>query len=72
MKDSATPARHLLKTGERVLGHTIAAVLGIVLMLIGLGMGVTMVMLPVGVPLGLAGLLLLLWSLQFPAAREPK
>ena len=32
-------------------------------MMTGLGMGVTMVMLPLGIPLGLAGLGLLLWGL---------
>jgi hypothetical protein len=46
-------------TRRRVLGvleHTLAIVMGIVLMVLGLGLSVTMIMLPVGLVVGLAGL----------------
>ncbi len=62
--------RHLLQTGERFLGHTIAVVAGFVLMIVGLAMGVTMVLLPIGLPLGLGGLVLFLWGLCFAAPPE--
>ena len=65
MKDTNASGRHLLETGERVLGHTIAVVVGLVFMIAGMGMGVTMVLLPIGVPLGIAGLLLFLWGFYF-------
>ena len=71
MKDTHASNRHLLETGERFLGHTIAVVAGLALMIVGLGMGVTMVLLPIGLPLGLAGLLLLMWGLWFAAPRKP-
>ena len=37
--------------------------LGFVLMVIGLGLGVTMIMLPVGLVIGLVGLLAFVWGL---------
>ena len=40
---------------ENVLGHAAALAIGFVMMVIGLGLGVTMIMLPVGVVIGLAG-----------------
>jgi hypothetical protein len=69
MKDAHVSSRHLLETGERVLGHTLAIVLGLLLMIIGLGLGVTIVALPIGLPLGLAGLLLCAWGLYFKTGR---
>lgn len=44
-----------LNTIEAVLGHITAVIIGFVMMVVGLGLGVTMIMLPVGVVLGLAG-----------------
>ena len=40
---------------EGVLGHVAAVVVGFVMMMVGLGLGVTMIMLPVGIVVGLAG-----------------
>jgi hypothetical protein len=60
---------HLLETGERVLGHTIAIVLGLILMVLGLGLGVTMVLLPIGLPIGLCGVLLLVAGMRWQASR---
>jgi hypothetical protein len=65
MKNANDSNRQMLKTGERVIGHTIAVVLGVLLMIAGLGMGVTMVLLPIGLPLGLAGLVLCMWGLYW-------
>jgi hypothetical protein len=48
-------------TRRRIIGileHTVAIVLGFILMVIGLGLGVTMIMLPVGLFVGLLGLAL--------------
>jgi hypothetical protein len=69
MKTEHASGRHLLQTGERLLGHTIAVVVGLVLMIFGLAMGVTMVALPIGIPVGLGGLLLFIWGLCFAAPR---
>ena len=69
MNSAHESSRHLLKAGERFLGHTIAVVAGLVLMVVGLGLGVTIVLLPIGLPLGLAGLLLVLWGAYFGAPR---
>ena len=62
--------RRLLEAGERFLGHTIAVVAGLVLMIVGLGLGVTMVLLPIGLPVGLGGLLLVVWGLYFGPPRR--
>jgi hypothetical protein len=55
---------------KRVLGdvgiffeHAAVVLLGVVLMVVGLGLGVTMIMLPVGVPVGLIGVLLVIGGL---------
>ena len=48
-------------TRRRVIGfveHTLAILAGFVLMVVGLGLSVTMVLLPVGLVVGLAGLAL--------------
>ncbi len=43
---------------ENVLGHAAAIAIGFCMMVVGLGLGVTMIMLPVGVVIGLAGVAL--------------
>lgn len=48
-------------TRRRLIGvfeHVLAIVAGFVLMVVGLGLGVTMIMLPVGLVVGLIGLAL--------------
>jgi hypothetical protein len=39
----------------RFLEHAAAVVVGLILMIVGLGLGVTMIMLPVGIVVGLLG-----------------
>jgi hypothetical protein len=70
MKAIHVSGRQLLKSGERFVGHSLAVIVGIVLMFVGIGMGVTIVLLPVGIPLGLFGLLLMLWGLFSTAPRS--
>ena len=63
----ATPAggrgRGFVETVGRLLGHVAAVLVGFVLMVIGLALGVTMIMLPVGLAVGLLGLLAFVWGL---------
>ena len=40
---------------ENVFGHLAAIVVGAIMMIVGLGLGVTIVMLPVGLVVGLSG-----------------
>ena len=47
--------RPWIRTVEGVLGHIAAVILGFVMMVVGLGLGVTMIMLPVGIVIGLVG-----------------
>ena len=56
-------ARGIADKAGRFIGHVAAVVVGFVLMVIGLGLGVTMVMLPVGLVIGLVGVLLFTWGL---------
>ncbi len=56
-------ARHVLWLSEVILGHVAAAILGFILMVVGLGLGVTMIMLPVGLVLGLLGVGIFTWGL---------
>ena len=55
--------RHVLSGVGRVFEHAAAIVLGFVLMVVGLGLGVTMIMLPVGVVIGLLGVALFVGGL---------
>ena len=48
-------AHALLHKAESLLGHIAAVIIGFVMMVVGLGLGVTMIMLPVGLVVGLAG-----------------
>ena len=55
-----------LITRRRLIGaleHVLAVVVGFVLMVIGLGLGVTMIMLPVGLTIGLLGFALVVGGL---------
>ena len=47
--------RPWVRAVEGVLGHIAAVIIGFVLMVVGLGLGVTMIMLPVGIVVGLIG-----------------
>ena len=47
--------RPWIRATESVFGHIAAIILGFVMMVVGLGLGVTMIMLPVGIVIGLLG-----------------
>jgi hypothetical protein len=53
-----TTPRHLWSSIAGFFEHAAAVVLGFVLMIVGLALGVTMIMLPVGVVIGLIGVAL--------------
>jgi hypothetical protein len=73
MKDIHASDHHLMKSGGRFLGHTVAVLVGFVLVIVGLGLGVTMVALPIGLPMGLAGILLCMWGFYFGGpSKQPK
>jgi uncharacterized membrane protein YccF (DUF307 family) len=66
-----TETQEAAKGGGRLAIHTLAIVLGLILSVTGLAMGVSIALLPIGIPLGLVGLALLLWGL-FGAGEEMK
>ena len=47
--------RPWVRATESVVGHIAAMIVGFVMMVVGLGLGVTMIMLPVGIVIGLLG-----------------
>jgi hypothetical protein len=63
--------QHLAETGSKIAIHTLAVIAGLVLVVTGLGLGVTMVGLPLGIPIGLAGVLVFLWGLFGTIAQKP-
>lgn len=63
MSSVPAPLHHAWDIGVRVLEHAATVLLGFVLIVVGLALGVTMIMLPVGVPLGLIGVLLVIGGL---------
>jgi hypothetical protein len=62
--------RHLIQSGERFVGHVAAIVVGLVLMIIGIGMGVTIVLVPLAIPVGIAGLVLFMGGMTTHARRR--
>ena len=61
--------RRWVRATENVILHIAAIVAGFVMMIVGLALGVTMIMLPVGLVVGLAGVALFItgwlsWSTQ--------
>ena len=55
----------------RFFEHAAAVVIGLIMMIVGLGLGVTMIMLPVGIPLGLLGVAMVVAGL-FARFDEPR
>ena len=49
--------------GKQFGKHVLAIIAGFIMTIGGLGMGVTMVLLPLGIPVGLVGVVLLIWGL---------
>ena len=47
--------RPWIRTTESLLGHAAAVTVGFIMMVVGLGLGVTLIMLPVGIVIGLIG-----------------
>lgn len=56
--------RDVVRASEYAALHVAAVVGGLVLMLVGIGMGVTVALIPVAVPLGLVGLVIFVWGLS--------
>jgi hypothetical protein len=56
-------SKELTKGAGRFLGHGIAILVGLALMFTGVAMGVSLVLLPLGIPLGLVGFFAFLWGL---------
>jgi hypothetical protein len=60
----------LTETGTTIALHTVALLAGVILVILGLGLGVTIWGLLLGIPIGLAGVVLCLWGLCGRAATE--
>jgi hypothetical protein len=67
--DAAMKNENEVYRSESIIFHFLMAIAGFVMMMVGVGLSVTMVLLPVGIPLGLAGLSVLMWGLT-PAWRK--
>ena len=62
----------LTETGSNIALHTLALLAGMILVILGLGLGATIWGLLLGIPIGLAGVLLCLWGLVGRAATESR
>jgi hypothetical protein len=60
---TSTAARSILGHLATFVEHAAFVIIGFVLMIIGLGLGVTMIMLPVGVVVGLVGVAMVVGGL---------
>jgi hypothetical protein len=61
----------LAETGGKVATHILAVIAGVILVVIGLFLSVPMIGLPLGIPIGLAGVLVCLWGLFGTTAKKP-
>ena len=59
----ASTTFRMLLGGVTFLEHAITVIIGFAMIILGLGLGVTMLMLPVGVVVGLVGVLLVVGGL---------
>jgi hypothetical protein len=70
--------QEVAKGAGRFILHALSIVLGLILSVVGLAMGVSIALLPIGIPVGLVGLALLMWGLfggqiqQYPHYRSPQ
>lgn len=55
--------RELARGTGNALNHALAIAAGLALMIAGAGMGVSVVLLPLGIPVGLAGMLFFAWGI---------
>jgi hypothetical protein len=69
MQANDSTGRTLAKAAGRFVGHVAALIVGVILMIVGVALGVTMVLLPFGIPIGFVGLAFFLWGL-FGRGRE--
>jgi hypothetical protein len=53
----------LAETGGKLAIHMLAVITGVILILIGLFLSIPMMGLPLGIPIGLAGVVVFLWGL---------
>jgi hypothetical protein len=60
----------VMETGSNIALHTLALLAGVILVILGLGLGATIWGVLLGIPIGLAGVLLCLWGLAGRAATE--
>jgi hypothetical protein len=63
MSEQEKVGRELARGAGRLAIHVFAIIAGLVLMFVGVAMGVTVVMLPAGIPVGFFGLFVFLWGL---------
>jgi uncharacterized membrane protein len=63
---AVTPAashHNVPSASKQFAKHVFAIAVGFILAVAGLGMGVSVVLLPIGIPVGLVGVLMFLWGL---------
>jgi len=63
VSEKPSMGRELAGEAGKFLGYMAAIVAGLVLMIVGAGMGVSLVLLPFGIPIGLLGFFVFLWGL---------
>jgi hypothetical protein len=76
MSEHESAGREVAKGAGWLALHLVAVVVGFILMIVGLAMGVSLVMLPVGIPVGFVGLFvfmwgLFIWSREMDSAKPP-
>jgi hypothetical protein len=63
MNAHPSAGQELVKGTGRFVAHAVAIVVGMIFMVTGIAMGVTIAMLPIGIPLGFVGLAVFFWGL---------
>ena len=69
MTENKSTAKEFARAAGRGIVQIGAIIVGLILMIGGVAMGVTIVMLPIGIGIGIAGLFVFLWGIFSGAQR---
>ena len=70
MAENKSTAKEFARAAGRSIVQVGAIIVGLIMMIGGVAMGVTIVMLPIGIGIGIAGLFVFLWGIFGRAQRD--
>jgi uncharacterized membrane protein len=72
MKDVSRSTHQVANLARRMFSRTVAVIVGVVMMVVGLGMTATIVLLPAGIVISLLGVAILIGAFFVPDMRDER